>query len=56
MLSRTFRNLECSNCNEIGHGYNYCHKPITSFGIILFDPATQRYLMIRRKDLSLIHI
>lgn len=46
----SMRNMECTNCNVIGHGYNYCSQPITSFGIILFDKISQKYIMIRRKD------
>jgi 8-oxo-dGTP pyrophosphatase MutT (NUDIX family) len=44
----------CNNCGKIGHMYNQCKIPITSFGVIVFrvNPETNEYeyLMIRRKD------
>lgn len=42
--------MECTNCNKQGHGYNFCSEAITSFGVILYNPKSKRYLMIRRKD------
>jgi 8-oxo-dGTP pyrophosphatase MutT (NUDIX family) len=45
-----FRDYECTNCNEYGHGYSHCPQPIVSYGIILYDNIRKRYLMIRRKD------
>lgn len=45
-----FRDYECSNCNEYGHGYSHCPKAIVSFGIIVYDQLENKFLMIRRKD------
>lgn len=30
----------CINCNEVGHTFKYCKKPITSYGIIAFKRNT----------------
>jgi len=45
-------NTYCNNCGKIGHLYNQCKMPISSFGIIAFriNNDAVEYLMIRRKD------
>lgn len=44
----------CNNCGKLGHIFNQCKIPITSFGVIAFriHPTTKirEYLMICRKD------
>jgi len=30
-------NTNCLNCNKVGHCYNKCNEPITSYGIICFN-------------------
>ena len=43
----------CNNCGKHGHMFHQCKMPITSYGIIVFKPASDngfQYLMIRRKD------
>lgn len=44
----------CNNCGKVGHIFNQCKIPITSFGVIAFrlNPSTlnREYLMICRKD------
>jgi ADP-ribose pyrophosphatase YjhB (NUDIX family) len=45
-------NTYCNNCGKIGHLYNQCKIPISSFGIVAFRINNNQieYLMIRRKD------
>ena len=45
----------CNNCGKMGHIYNQCKVPITSYGVIAFryNPLKNNqieYLMIRRKN------
>ena len=46
------KNIVCNNCSRLGHLYQQCKLPITSFGIVLFrhSPNGLQFLMIRRKD------
>lgn len=46
------KHMICNNCCRLGHLYNQCKLPITSFGIILFRHSINglQFLMIRRKD------
>jgi len=44
----------CNNCGKVGHIYNQCKIPITSYGIIAVrfnnEKGEYQYLMIRRTD------
>lgn len=47
----------CINCNEVGHTFKYCKKPITSYGIIAFKETKcgsgkqeLNFLLVQRKD------
>lgn len=42
-------NTKCINCEEMGHRYNACTKPVKSFGIIAFNNKNE-FLLIQRKD------
>lgn len=46
----------CINCNEIGHTFKYCKKPITSYGIIAFrnkqTPETDVITKLSRMELQ----
>jgi ADP-ribose pyrophosphatase YjhB (NUDIX family) len=50
------KNNICNNCGKNGHSFHQCNLPITSYGIILCNRATEtvarenKFLMIRRKD------
>jgi 8-oxo-dGTP pyrophosphatase MutT (NUDIX family) len=47
----------CKNCNCIGHTYNQCRHPITSYGIILINRYNGKILLSqRRQSLSLIEL
>lgn len=37
IISNNKKKLYCSNCCNIGHNYNQCNEPITSWGIILVN-------------------
>ena len=41
-------NALCVNCGLVGHYIQKCKYPITSYGIILYDPQNKKYLMICR--------
>lgn len=45
-------NIVCNNCGKLGHTYNDCNEPITSYGIILFRfiKDIPEILMIKRKN------
>lgn len=43
-------NKICRNCGKYGHIYKHCTKPISSYGIILFDKDSRKYLLIQRKN------
>lgn len=38
----------CNNCGMKGHLIGKCNFPIVSYGIVVYDTATQKYLMICR--------
>lgn len=50
----------CINCNEVGHTFKYCKKPITSYGILAFKETNLQhncssnknlnFLLVQRKD------
>lgn len=53
----------CINCNEVGHTFKYCKKPITSYGILAFKETNVsnksnvskvnknlNFLLVQRKD------
>lgn len=44
--------MKCLNCDMYGHSFQYCLKPIKSFGIIAYRQryGTLEYLLIKRKD------
>lgn len=44
--------MKCLNCDLYGHSFQYCLKPIKSFGIIAYRYKNNNleYLLIRRKD------
>jgi 8-oxo-dGTP pyrophosphatase MutT (NUDIX family) len=46
------RNMKCLNCNIYGHSFQYCNKPIKSFGIIAYRYKYNKleYILIQRKD------
>ena len=48
-----YKNIKCSNCDELGHILRFCDKPINSYGIVLYklNKLTDQieYLMICRK-------
>ena len=49
----------CNNCGIYGHKTKDCTKPISSYGIILYEKKETniRYLLIRRKDtIAYIHL
>lgn len=57
-VKKMFRNLTCSNCNQLGHIYNHCPGPFISYGVILVKMCGDvhnevcpqiKYLMIQRK-------
>ena len=41
-------NIQCINCGLMGHYIQKCRYPIISYGIILYDLKTKKYLMICR--------
>ena len=41
-------NIICNNCGMMGHLMHKCKLPITSYGIILYNQTTQKYLMVCR--------
>jgi len=41
-------NIICNNCGMTGHLMQKCKLPITSYGIILYNRANQKYLMVCR--------
>ena len=43
-------NVSCNNCGGRGHLLYQCKLPIISYGIILTNRLTNKYLMIRRKN------
>ena len=45
-------NIVCNNCNKIGHTFNNCTAPVTSYGILLLKIIDNKsyILMINRKD------
>ncbi len=44
--------MKCLNCDTYGHSFQYCIKPIKSFGIIAYRQRHHsiEYLLIKRKD------
>lgn len=44
--------MKCLNCDTYGHSFQYCVKPIKSFGIIAYRQRHNsiEYLLIKRKD------
>lgn len=44
--------MKCLNCDKRGHSFQYCTKPIKSFGIIAYKKKHSliEYLLIQRKD------
>lgn len=44
--------MKCLNCDMYGHSFQYCIKPIKSFGIIAYRQKfnSLEYLLIKRKD------
>jgi 8-oxo-dGTP pyrophosphatase MutT (NUDIX family) len=46
------RNMKCLNCDIYGHSFQYCTKPIKSFGIIAYRYKYNKldFLLIQRKD------
>ena len=38
----------CNNCGIKGHLIGKCNFPIVSYGIIVYDMATKKYLLICR--------
>ncbi len=44
--------MKCLNCDMYGHSFQYCIKPIKSFGIIAYRQkhGSLEYLLIKRKD------
>lgn len=52
-INNKYKNIRCSNCEELGHIVRFCNKPIKSYGIILYKLCEQtnkiNYVMICRK-------
>lgn len=44
--------MKCLNCDMYGHSFQYCIKPIKSFGIIAYRQkySSLEFLLIKRKD------
>lgn len=44
--------MKCLNCDAYGHSFQYCFKPITSYGIISYRYRNNylEYLIVQRKD------
>ena len=46
-------NKYCNNCGKLGHISKNCDKPITSYGVILYnidENNVHKIIMINRKD------
>lgn len=41
-------NIICNNCGMVGHLMQKCKLPITSYGIIVYNILTRKYLMVCR--------
>jgi len=53
MITKKNNKWNCINCNESGHTFKYCTKPIISYGIILYKKINNfnmNYLIIERRD------
>ena len=52
-INSKYKNIRCSNCDELGHIVRFCDKPIKSYGIILYRLCKKtnkiNYVMICRK-------
>tara|TARA_B110000211_G_C13925277_1_gene484641 strand:+ start:70 stop:942 length:873 start_codon:yes stop_codon:yes gene_type:complete len=52
-INSKYKNIRCSNCDELGHIVRFCDKPIKSYGIILYRICKKtnkiNYVMICRK-------
>src|SRR5579871_3391757 len=46
------KQLYCHNCGFAGHQNNTCEYPITSYGIILFYPVSDRGIIEENVDIQ----